>query len=186
MNRRLTKNIYTCQMKRYSTSYITRKLHIRTIRYHHTTIRMVTTQTLTTPNGGQEAEQQNLSRECKITQDFLTKLRIGFPGGISGRELTCQYGRRETQVPSLGQEDALEEGMATRPVFLSGELHGQRSLAGYSPEGCKESNMTEATQCTHPKAAKYTFLCAHGIFSRTDHILEHKANLSVLKKTETM
>ena len=95
MNRHLTKNIYTCQMKRCSTSYITRKLHISTIRYHHATIRMVTTQTLTTPNGGQEAEQQNLSRECKITQDFLTKLSIGFPGGISGRELACQYGRCE-------------------------------------------------------------------------------------------
>ena len=28
------------------------------------------------------------------------------------------------------------------PVFLSGESHGQRSLAGYSPWGCKRSNMT--------------------------------------------
>ena len=29
------------------------------------------------------------------------------------------------------------------PVFLPGEFHGQRSLAGYSPWGCKESDMTE-------------------------------------------
>ena len=29
------------------------------------------------------------------------------------------------------------------PVFLPGESHGQRSLAGYSPRGCKESDMTE-------------------------------------------
>ena len=28
-------------------------------------------------------------------------------------------------------------------VFLSGESHGQRSLVGYSPWGCKESDMTE-------------------------------------------
>ena len=28
-------------------------------------------------------------------------------------------------------------------VFLLGESHGQRSLAGYSPWGCKESDMTE-------------------------------------------
>ena len=28
-------------------------------------------------------------------------------------------------------------------VFLPGEFHGQRSLAGYSPWGCKESDMTE-------------------------------------------
>ena len=29
------------------------------------------------------------------------------------------------------------------PVFLSGEFCGKRSLAGYSPWGCKESNTTE-------------------------------------------
>ena len=29
------------------------------------------------------------------------------------------------------------------PVFLPGNSHGQRSLAGYSPRGCKESHTTE-------------------------------------------
>ena len=29
------------------------------------------------------------------------------------------------------------------PVCLPAEFHGQRSLVGYSPEGHKESNMTE-------------------------------------------
>ena len=29
------------------------------------------------------------------------------------------------------------------PVFLPGEFHGQRSLAGYSPQGHKESDMIE-------------------------------------------
>ena len=29
------------------------------------------------------------------------------------------------------------------PVFLPGEFYGQRSLAGYSPWGCKELYMTE-------------------------------------------
>ena len=49
------------------------------------------------------------------------------------------------QVPSLGQEDSLEEGMATIPVFLHVEFHGQGCPAGYSPQGHKESDMTEAT-----------------------------------------
>ena len=49
------------------------------------------------------------------------------------------------RVPSLGQEDPLEKDMATTPVFLPGESHGQRSLAGYSPRGCHRSDMTEAT-----------------------------------------
>ena len=31
------------------------------------------------------------------------------------------------------------------PVFLPGKSHGQRSLVGYSPEGQKQSDMTEVT-----------------------------------------
>ena len=46
---------------------------------------------------------------------------------------------------SLGQEDPLEEGMGTTPLFLLGKFHGQRSLVGYSPWGRKKLDMTEAT-----------------------------------------
>ena len=49
----------------------------------------------------------------------------------------------ETLVRSLGQEDPLEKGMATHSVFLPGESHEQRSLAGYSPRDRKESDRTE-------------------------------------------
>ena len=42
---------------------------------------------------------------------------------------------------SLGQEDPLEKGTQPTPVFLPVEFHGQRSLAGSSPWGCKESDM---------------------------------------------
>ena len=41
---------------------------------------------------------------------------------------------------TLGQEDPLEEGMVTHSSILS---HGQRSLAGYSPWGPRESDKTE-------------------------------------------
>ena len=34
----------------------------------------------------------------------------------------------------------------TTPVFLPGESHGQRGLAGYSPKGYKESDTTEAPE----------------------------------------
>ena len=50
---------------------------------------------------------------------------------------------QETQVRSLDQEDSLEKGMVPTPVVSPGEFHGQRSLAGYSPLSCKESDMTE-------------------------------------------
>ena len=52
---------------------------------------------------------------------------------------------QETTVPSLGQEDPLEEGIGTTPVFLPGKSRGQRSLAGYSPWGCIEPDPTEHT-----------------------------------------
>ena len=47
------------------------------------------------------------------------------------------------QVLLLGQEDLLEEERQPSPVFLPGESHGQRSLAGYSSLGRKESDPTE-------------------------------------------
>ena len=50
---------------------------------------------------------------------------------------------QETWVPSLGQEDPLKKGMASAPVFLPGEFHGQRSLVGYSPGGRKKLDVTE-------------------------------------------
>ena len=56
---------------------------------------------------------------------------------------------QKTWLQSLGQKDPLEEEMAT-PVFLPGKSHGQRSLAGNRPRGCKESDMTEQlTQVLH-------------------------------------
>ena len=39
---------------------------------------------------------------------------------------------RDSRLDPLGQEDPLEE--QPTPVFLPGESHGQRSLAGYSPQ----------------------------------------------------
>ena len=51
----------------------------------------------------------------------------------------------EIRVQSQGQEDPLEESRAiSTPVFLPGESHGQRRLAGYSPQGSKKLDMTEA------------------------------------------
>ena len=47
-----------------------------------------------------------------------------------------------TQVLSMGREDPLEKEMQPTPLFLPGESHGQRNLAGYSPWGCPESDMT--------------------------------------------
>ena len=53
---------------------------------------------------------------------------------------------QETLGQSLGWEDPLEKRQPS-PVFLPVKFHEQKSLAGYSPRGCKESDMTDHT---HP------------------------------------
>jgi len=50
---------------------------------------------------------------------------------------------QEAWVLSLGQEDLLEKEMTTHSSILARKSHGQRNLAGYSPWGCTESDMTE-------------------------------------------
>ena len=55
----------------------------------------------------------------------------------------CLPAMRETQVQSLGQEDPLENEVATHSSTLAGQFHGWRSLVGYSPWGHKELDMTE-------------------------------------------
>ena len=46
-------------------------------------------------------------------------------------------------IPEL--EDSLEEKMATHSRISPGESHGERSLVVCSPQGGRESDMTEAT-----------------------------------------
>ena len=59
-----------------------------------------------------------------------TPICLGFPGGSDGREPTCNAG-------GLGWEDPLERKQLPNPVFWPGEFHGQRSLKGCSPWGCR-------------------------------------------------
>ena len=44
------------------------------------------------------------------------------------------------------------------PVPLPGKFHGQRSLLGYSPWGCKESDMTEWLTHTYKKMDKKSLM----------------------------
>ena len=53
-----------------------------------------------------------------------------------------------TLLPSQGKPLADITGWRPAPVLLPGKFHGQRSLVGYSPLGCKESDITEHTLIT--------------------------------------
>ena len=64
---------------------------------------------------------------------------MGFPGGSDDKESACNVGDTGP-IPGLGRSPG---GGQLTPVFLPGESGGQRSLAGYSPWGCKELEMTE-------------------------------------------
>ena len=63
----------------------------------------------------------------------------GFPGGSTVKNPPAMQG---TRVQSLGQEDPWRTKWQPTPEFLPGKSHGQRSLAGYSSWGGKESDMT--------------------------------------------
>ena len=52
--------------------------------------------------------------------------------------------RDADSIPGLGKIPWRRAWQPT-PVFLPGESHGQRNLGGYSPLGCKESDMPEVT-----------------------------------------
>ena len=47
-----------------------------------------------------------------------------------------------------------------------------------------EMDLTDIFMTFHPNAVEYTFSSTHGTFSRKDHILGQKSNLSELKKIE--
>ena len=65
----------------------------------------------------------------------------GSPGGTVVKNPPPNAG---DSVWSLGREDPLELEMATHSsIFLPEKSHQQRSLAGYSPWGRKESDTTE-------------------------------------------
>ena len=67
---------------------------------------------------------------------------------LVAQRLKCLPAMRETWLQSLGWEDPWRRKWQPTPVFLPGEPHGQRSLAGYSPRGRKESDTTEQLHFT--------------------------------------
>ena len=73
-------------------------------------------------------------------------MKMGLPWWLSGKESTCNAGVAGDvgSIPGLGRFPWRREWQPTL-IFLPGESHGQRSLAGYSPLGHRESDMTEVT-----------------------------------------
>ena len=62
---------------------------------------------------------------------------------LSSKESTCNAGDTGDMGSIPGSGRPLEKEMATYSHILAGKSHGQRSLAGCSPWGCKELDTTE-------------------------------------------
>ena len=78
--------------------------------------------------------------------NLLQRIWQGFPGGASSKEHACLHAGDIRDMFNPWVEKILwSRKRQPTPVFLPGESHGQRSLAGYSPQGHKESDMIEAS-----------------------------------------
>ena len=71
----------------------------------------------------------------------------GFPGGSDGKESSCNAGDLDS-VPRLGRSPGGGHGNQLQYSCLENP-YGQRSLAGYSPWGHKELDMTEGLTTAH-------------------------------------
>ena len=85
---------------------------------------------------------------CIILGGRIMYVLVWFPGGASGKEprWQCRRHKRQRFYPWVGKMPRRRAWQPT-PVLLPGESHGQRSLAGYSPQRSKESDRTEVTWC---------------------------------------
>ena len=101
---------------------------------------------------------------------LLSTEDLGFPGSARGKESACQCRRRKR----CGLDPWVKRILWRRewqltPVFLPGESHARRSLVGYSPQGRKESDTTEATEQAHTQGSRVRPLNPRTLLSCAAH-----------------
>ena len=87
----------------------------------------------------EQSQFTNRKETCVGIRDI--HVEQGFPGGLAGKESACNAGdpgsiSRLGRSPGEGHGNPLQYSCLENP-------HGQRSLAGYSPYGCRESDTTQ-------------------------------------------
>ena len=114
-----------------------------------------------------------INRTFIFNEVFLSHL--GFPGGASSVESSCQ-GRRHKR----GRFDlwvgriSWSRKWQPAPIFLPGKSHGQRSLAAYSPRGHKESDMTEQLSPSEPSIYFYSLKIQQYMLTRMTQFNKQK------------
>ena len=88
---------------------------------------------------------------------FCRLALLGFPGSSVGKESACNAGD-PISIPGPGISPGEGIGYPLQYSFLENP-RGQRSLAGYSPCGRKESDTTERLSTKHTCSVKLLPLC---------------------------
>ena len=151
-------------MNRCSTSLRIREIQIKTtLKYHLTPVRMAIIKNIQTINAGEGVQKREPSQiagrninwsshygKCvQVPQKtknscYMRQHSHSWAYICRMQESACQCGRRKRLGfdPWVGKFPWSRKSQPA-PVFLPGKFHGQRSLAGYSPWGHKQSDTTE-------------------------------------------
>ena len=107
---------------------------------------MSTSPVLKIPTNKHFLESSQISIPCKMQRSYLTGILIDHTILLRldvAQTVKSLSAVQETKFePWVGKIPWRREWLST-PVFLPGEFFQQRSLAGYSPWGHKESDTTE-------------------------------------------
>ena len=87
--------------------------------------------------------QQGLKEHWQV--HIVVSISWRFPRWLSGKESACQCRRWEFD-PWVGKISWRRKWQQPTPAFLPGKSHGQRSLLGCSPCGCKTVGHNWATK----------------------------------------
>ena len=129
-------------------------------------------------------KQRSASRKKQSTPQVIFRqgsgICTGFPGGSDSKVSVCNAGDLGS-IPGLGRCPGEGNGSPLQysffffftPVFLPGKFHGRRSLVGYRPWGCKESDTTERLH--------FTGICAHVCMRISAYILIYRCLKIILK-----
>ena len=94
------------------------------------------------PPAMQETQVQSLGWEGPMEKGMQpTPVFLDFPGGTAGKESVCNAGDLGS-ISGLGRSPGGGHGNPLQDSCLENPC-GQRSLAGCSPQGCKELDTTE-------------------------------------------
>ena len=87
---------------------------------------------------------------------FFFFLFLGHPQCVSGKKSVCNA--IDVALDSWVRQYALEKGMPTHSAFLPRKSHGQKSLAGYSPQCLKRVRHDWATTTPLHKIYEDTYI----------------------------